>query len=541
MKEKTISVFVVIIIFIFVGYLLHLGVDMSYFTTELAVGLIFLAIPILWWGFRSDIERWVKKRSDASIGSDVVIPNFEHVEVRIFYPPKRRWEKTRVLEKHWWEIRKQSPSRQKLALVKDLRKAYYVGTYAWNLILKGKIEWFHEEDQDIEDWCKKEGYKLVKENASKDNLLEPFFEAEIIDKKTEYRQGETVFFRTHYRGDLINGFFDNQITPLSGEILPNGRPSYWSWAPDTLEDGYPNTKGKLNGYVNQQSNWDWQMPQDAPVGKYSIVMGVINHLDVDARPRIAHKEETIAVIPCEITASTTKIEKAPTAIEIFDEGQSFVKCKIDVLSAKEEKRMSILKRLNKPIQISEPITADLEQTEELETGDISFRGKKEKLKQLIELGRDKDWSHGWKCEALTESSEDDSELNEEAIIKALKYLPRHWRSCKKHIRDLTLNDFYEEDDQFLLHINRICCALDKNKVPDEIILLLRGIFSEMTMFYSDLSDMREQTSHKPVVWLGGNPIPALVAEGEKLCKNLTMVIPSVQKSFVERKKGVNHS
>jgi len=221
-------------------------------------------------------------------------PMFKHIEARLFYSPKRRWEETRVIEKHWWEIRKQKPSRSKLVLVKDLKKAYYVGTYAWNLIIERKIEWFAEDDQNIEEWCKREGYKLIKQNASEDNLLEPFFDAKISDKKAQYRQGEAVFFETIYRGKLTNGFFDNEITPLSGQILPNRRPSYWCWDPDTLPN--PNSGGKLEDYVTHTSNWDWSIPQDAPLGQYRVIMGIHNHFDMQTRPRIAHKEETITII-----------------------------------------------------------------------------------------------------------------------------------------------------------------------------------------------------------------------------------------------------
>jgi len=179
-------------------------------------------------------------------------------------------------------------------LVFDLKKAYWVGKFAWNLIIEDKVEWFSEEDQDLDQWCKKEGYTWMKEEATEDKLLEPYFEAEIKDKKAEYRQGEAVFFKVCYRGELTNGFFDNEITPLSGRILPNGRPSYWCWDPDTLPN--PNSGGKLEDYVTHTSNWDWSIPQDAPLGQYRVIMGIHNYFDMQTRPRIAHKEETITII-----------------------------------------------------------------------------------------------------------------------------------------------------------------------------------------------------------------------------------------------------
>lgn len=162
-----------------------------------------------------------KSRPIASKPEASFDPKFSHVNAHLFYPAKRWWHKRRVLRKRWWEIWKQIPCRHKLALVKDLKKAYWVGKFAWNQIIEGKIEWFSEEDQDLDQWCRKEGYTLFREEADEDKLLEPYFYAEIVNKKTKYRRGDSVLFRTRYRGKLVDGFFDNEI------VFPDERKSDW--------------------------------------------------------------------------------------------------------------------------------------------------------------------------------------------------------------------------------------------------------------------------------------------------------------------------
>lgn len=113
-------------------------------------------------------------------------------------------------------------------------------------------------------------------------------------------------FKTHYRGKLTDGFFDNEIDPPQGTVFSDGKPRKWSPAPDTLEDMYPNTKGKLNGYINQPpSEWSWGIPDDAPLGKYQIYMRVHSHLGINNRPVMDEKEETITVIP-----RSEKLEKS---------------------------------------------------------------------------------------------------------------------------------------------------------------------------------------------------------------------------------------
>lgn len=207
-------------------------------------------------------------------------PNFDHVIAFFFYPKKYSWDKGER------DPNKIVP-RQKLLLITDLKKAYYFDDFGMELVKNERVRWFSENEQDnLEDWCTKKGYKLVPDNATEEMLLEPCFRAEIVNKKQEYQKLDSVFFRTYYRGKLNYGFFDNMITNTEGK--PCSKPRFWrkrksyawSWAPDTLKYRYvsliPNflIQGELNGYVKHQSEWAWGIQDYVPSGKYKVAMRV---------------------------------------------------------------------------------------------------------------------------------------------------------------------------------------------------------------------------------------------------------------------------
>jgi hypothetical protein len=330
MKREILSVVGAIAIIIILTTLLSTRVfNLSDVSSAFALVLVGSIFGILFWGFKPRVEQAIRgKPPEKKLA--LLDGKFRHIEARFFYPPKHRWEKIRVLKKHWWEIWKQAPSHHKLVVVKDLRKAYYVGTYVWNLIAEGKIEWFSEEEQDIDEWCKREGYKLVKEDASEDKLLEPYFRAEIKDKKSEYRLGEAILFRTHYRGELTNGFFSNQIFAPTGKTFTDGLNRKSSFPFDTLESGDPNIQGKLNGFVNHQSNWNWGIPLEAPLGQYRVYMRVHNHFRADSRPIVHEEEDTFVVkFPTSSSESKNNIETVNEKTDtVSDKGRNdlFWKC-----------------------------------------------------------------------------------------------------------------------------------------------------------------------------------------------------------------------
>jgi hypothetical protein len=158
---------------------------------------------------------------------------FDHVEARLFYPLNIKYENGER------DPRKNNP-RHKLILMTDLRKAYRVGKYAWNLIYEDRIRWHSEDEQNLEEWCKKEGYTLIPLDATEDRLLEPYSEAVMVNKKEVFKRGEIILFKTRYRGELVKGFFSNQIFTPESTTFSNGLNRTSSWAPDTLESGDPN-------------------------------------------------------------------------------------------------------------------------------------------------------------------------------------------------------------------------------------------------------------------------------------------------------------
>ena len=289
-KESLLGIILIISAPIIVGvfYLVGVITDLQNVIEQVLVGLI-LAMILVGAGLIYKGRKSKPKTSNK--------PNFNHVEAHLFYPKKYSLEK-RDPNKH--------VPRQKLVLVKDLKKAYEMGDYALKLVTTGKIKsWFPEDEQnDLDEWCKKNGYDLLHEEATEEKLLEPYFEAEIKDKKQEYHLGDLVLFRTHFRGKLVHGCFHNRIVYSGGKfpcgLLHRKKDCDYSWSGNTLSmfsKWIPPffLKGKLNGYVNYTSEWCWRVPFDAPFGQYRITMRVCNY----QRPitPIEEKEDSIHALP----------------------------------------------------------------------------------------------------------------------------------------------------------------------------------------------------------------------------------------------------
>lgn len=126
------------------------------------------------------------------------------------------------------------------------------------------------------------------------------FEAEILDHQESYRRGQEIRFRTYYRGELIHGFYDNEIFPPEGQQFGESTwkglsNSTWTWDSNTLPDINFYTPGKLNGYVDYEGRWNWRIPMDAPLGQYTVYMRVYNHPGVGQRTIREQREASFVV------------------------------------------------------------------------------------------------------------------------------------------------------------------------------------------------------------------------------------------------------
>lgn len=156
--RKLLSVMCALSIFIFIGVLIYTGdILLPDFWTELAVGLMFIAIGILYWSFKSEINRFIK-------GEENFDPRFDHVEAWLFYSRNIRYKKGE-------RNPKKNDPRRKLVCNTITKKAYYVDRVVWKMIREGKIRWHSEDYQNLEKWCAKMGYELIRKDARESHLL----------------------------------------------------------------------------------------------------------------------------------------------------------------------------------------------------------------------------------------------------------------------------------------------------------------------------------------------------------------------------------
>lgn len=157
--RKFLSIACALLVFTFVGILIYLeDLVLPEFWSELAAGLMLLAIAILYWGFKPEINDLIRSKKPFD-------PRFDHVEAWLFYDPEISYEKG---ERH----PKKNDPRNKLVCNTITKKAYYVDSFVWRMICDGRIRWHSEDDQDLKRWCRKMGYELVKKDARESHLLD---------------------------------------------------------------------------------------------------------------------------------------------------------------------------------------------------------------------------------------------------------------------------------------------------------------------------------------------------------------------------------
>jgi hypothetical protein len=159
MRRETLSAIFVLGIFSFVVVLAYRGdVILPAFWAEFAAGLAMTGIAVLYWGFKPEIDRTLKDRSSFD-------PKFDHIEAWLFYGPKVHLSENNIGPE------KNSP-RHKLVCNTVTKKAYYIDSVVWRMICDGKIRWHSDIDQDLDKWCAKMGYELVRKDARESHLLD---------------------------------------------------------------------------------------------------------------------------------------------------------------------------------------------------------------------------------------------------------------------------------------------------------------------------------------------------------------------------------
>jgi hypothetical protein len=183
------------------------------------------------------------------------------------------------------------------------------------LIKKKKNEWFAEDEQDLHEWCLNNNYTLIPEDGNEKKLLEPYFEVEIRDKKTEYHIGGTVELRYHFRGKVEHGYVSTRVTHSEGKAFCYGTPRWlyallhkrktrgWVWDDRTLPYNYgvkflPSLfrKGKLNGYVDIESGYCVDIGYELLQGKYLLSTGIYDGVRNHVFSVVAPRDEIVTVV-----------------------------------------------------------------------------------------------------------------------------------------------------------------------------------------------------------------------------------------------------
>lgn len=177
--RRVLSVIVAIVIFSAVVLLIVVqGINLVDFSTQLAVALIPIGLAILFWGFKPDIEKLLRK--DTSLVAKTTVldwrddmagkldPKFEHVTAYFFYPKTVSWTKG-----------ERNPMRNmprfKAIVNHDTNIAYWMTEYAIDLFRKGKVQHVSVDgssDEDMKAFFHNKGITLIEKPATESALLE---------------------------------------------------------------------------------------------------------------------------------------------------------------------------------------------------------------------------------------------------------------------------------------------------------------------------------------------------------------------------------
>jgi len=194
--RKLLSVLFVLLLLVFVFLLAHMGlVALLDYWTGLAVALTLTAMGVLYWGWKPEINRSIRKRANLSE---------EHVSSAGFDTTKHQGAILANI----------------VQTMSNLNLRYSRGEITREEYLKAKSD------------LQTEGKSVP-------------FEAGIVHKKNSYRQGESVQLWAKYTGKLDKGYHVIQVSSLSGATLPKGQD--W-WSDDTTYHN-PNNSGRVGRLI----------------------------------------------------------------------------------------------------------------------------------------------------------------------------------------------------------------------------------------------------------------------------------------------------
>lgn len=117
-------------------------------------------------------------------------------------------------------------------------------------------------------------YKLLIEYL--ENSLVKYFKSKVTPKKI--KQGAVYKTTVIFKGNLINGFFDNYVEHLESSFR------LYHWDTTTLNSSNPIKGGNLNGEIDIKRTYEYQIV-NWPLGLYKIHVRVYEHPVVGKRGR----------------------------------------------------------------------------------------------------------------------------------------------------------------------------------------------------------------------------------------------------------------
>ena len=97
------------------------------------------------------------------------------------------------------------------------------------------------------------------------------------------KQGDNYTTNVKFKGEVINGFFDNLIRHKEKSWKT------WNWDSETLPDANQNSGGTLNGYIDINKSYT-HSTKDWPKGKHTIYIRLYNHPVIGENTRIVVSE-----------------------------------------------------------------------------------------------------------------------------------------------------------------------------------------------------------------------------------------------------------